>query len=330
MTESIQRLCAALWQLPGRLLHPGPALRARIYLLTVTLGLLVTLTAAGFQPVSWPAGLLAALSAVSFIGLVLSLLYMIPALLHHGRTLAGRLQDSAGRAGSAYRYYRFHFADDEYARSFLYAVPGCAASLLFALCNLITGLWSRSLWYTELALYYMLLCGLRIWLQACAYRRRHTPAPNTVQDWRTYGRCGLMLILLSLVLCGMVMLVVEKGYGKTYPGFLIYAVALWTFWKISAAIRHVLRANRGGAPLLRALRHVNYTDAMVSVLTLQTAMFAAFPAGDDQFVLTLNSLTGFAVFLLTLLQGLYMLGKAHRVSAQAADRKPGDGNSPGI
>ena len=56
--------------------------------------------------------------------------------------------------------------------------------------------------------------------------------------------------------------------------------------------------------LLSITRRIGYIDACVSILTLQTAMFASFAEGEEAFVKLMNGITGTAVCLMVLGLGI--------------------------
>ena len=113
----------------------------------------------------------------------------------------------------------------------------------------------------------------------------------------------------------MVILLGHSQGGKSYPGFTIYAVAAYAFYKIIAAVIHMVKVKRQGSPLLTILRRVNYIDACVSILTLQTAMFASFSAEGEAFMRTMNGMTGGIVSLMVLVLGILGVVLAKRMTA---------------
>ena len=70
--------------------------------------------------------------------------------------------------------------------------------------------------------------------------------------------------------------------GKTYPGWTIYAAAGYSFTKIILAAVHVIRARKKKEQSWIVIRDIGLVDASVSILTLQTAMFAAFSSDDRE------------------------------------------------
>lgn len=64
--------------------------------------------------------------------------------------------------------------------------------------------------------------------------------------------CGIVLMILDWALAGMTILVVRKNSGFTYPGMLIYLMAMYTFYAVITAVRNVIRFRKYGSPVLSA------------------------------------------------------------------------------
>ena len=110
---------------------------------------------------------------------------------------------------------------------------------------------------------------------------------------------------MAVVLCGAVVLLIREEGGKHYAGFLIFAVAAYTFYKIILAVINLIKVRRMKSPLLLAIRNIGYADALVAVLSLQTAI----GEGEEQNTQWMNGMTGVAVCLMILAIGIYMIRK---------------------
>ena len=127
------------------------------------------------------------------------------------------------------------------------------------------------------------------------------------KELRVYRRNSVMFLFLAVVLAGAAVLLVNSEGGKSYPGYAIYAVAAYTFYKIIMSTIQVLKVGKRKSPLLTITRRIGYIDACVSILTLQTAMFASFASGQEDFMLLMNAATGAVVCMMVLglgIQGL--------------------------
>lgn len=115
-------------------------------------------------------------------------------------------------------------------------------------------------------------------------------------------------LFLAVVLAGAVILLENSQGGKNYPGFTIYAVAAYTFYKIIMSTIQVIKVGKRKSPLLSITRRIGYVDACVSILTLQTAMFASFAQGEEALAKQMNGITGAVVCLMVFglgIQGIW-------------------------
>ena len=200
-------------------------------------------------------------------------------------------------------------------RTIMFTLPGFGLNVVFAVFNGVVAIVSKSGWYGSLAAYYLLLGVMRSGAIGYVRSSSQQESQNTRagRELKVYRRCGFLLLLMSFALGGSVFLMVREGNGKTYPGILIYAVAAYTFWKIARAIVNVIKARKTKSPLLMILRNIGYTDAFVSLLSLQTAMFAEFSEGENNYVQPINAATGIVVCLMILVMGVYIIHNSYKM-----------------
>lgn len=208
-----------------------------------------------------------------------------------------------------------HKATTDYRwRTMLFAVPGMVSNMIFAGFNGIIGLTSHSAWFGTLSAYYLLLSIMR--LGVVRQERRIGAIRDAQEQMRrelsVYRRNSVLFIFMAIVLAGAVVLLLHAQGGKDYPGLTIYAVAAYTFYKITMSTIQVIKVGKRKSPLLSITRRIGYIDACVSILTLQTAMFAAFGNGEEGLTRQMNGMTGAVVCLMVLglgIQGICCAGK---------------------
>lgn len=83
-----------------------------------------------------------------------------------------------------------------------------------------------------------------------------------------------------------------------------YAAAFYVFYRVILSIINMIKVNRWKSPLLMIIRKIGYIDACVSLLTLQTAMFASFADGQEELVRLMNGITGAVVSVMVLGMGI--------------------------
>ena len=221
---------------------------------------------------------------------------------------------------------------DARLRTVLTTLPGMGLNLIYAVFNGIVGIVNHSAWCGSLSAYYILLCVMRLlsvsyagkiysekrkWKKLQSNQKDEQKKDNsikmyTLRSWRVYHNCGIMLSVTSIALGGAVIMLVSGEGGKTYAGVLIYAVAAYTFYKLIVAVRNMIIAGKRDSALLRTLRNISYADALVSMLSLQTALFAAFGQDSEELIPLMNALTGTAVCLMIFILGIIMVHKSKR------------------
>ena len=203
-----------------------------------------------------------------------------------------------------------YFSDREFqVRISLYRSP--AISLGYVVWNLFCGIRYRSVWFGTLAVYHLLLTMMRFSL--LRYARHHAFGEDLRTEWRRYRFCGALLLVMNLALTSVVIMVVQDEKGFSYPGYLIYVMAIYAFYKIITAGKEMVQFRRTKSPVISAAKSVNLAAALVSMLTLETAMLAAFGANDSaHFREIMSGATGGAVCTLVLLLAIRMLYRAAR------------------
>lgn len=204
---------------------------------------------------------------------------------------------------------------DNRLRIVLTTLPGMGLNLIYAIFNGVVGIVSHSAWYGSLSAYYLLLCIMRFLAVSYArqlYTKKGQGGNLGQREWKVYKNCGIMLSVMSIALGGAVIVLVSGEGGKSYPGLMIYAVAAYTFYKLTMSIINMVKARKENSILLVTLRNIGYSDALVSLLSLQTALFAAFGQDSGDMVPTMNALTGGGICLLVLVLGVLMVRKAKK------------------
>lgn len=183
---------------------------------------------------------------------------------------------------------------------------GMTLNFFYVIFRIAAGIRYASVWFVYMAVYYLVLGGLRAYLAVC-YRRR---TPET--ERRCYRITAWLLFLLNIPMGGMIFLMVRTNSGYSYPGHIIYITAMYTFYAMTLSVINLVKFRRLGSPVLSAAKVLNLTSAMMSVLGLQTAMIARFSADGEDFRRMMNAITGGAVYGTVILIAVYMLFHSRR------------------
>lgn len=188
---------------------------------------------------------------------------------------------------------------------------GFTINLLYIVMKLVSGVYYRSAWFIALAAYYTLLAVMRF-LLLC--RRKWPEGKIRLElELRRYRLCGYVLLLMNLALSGIVAFMVRYDKGYEYPGTLIYAMAAYSFYAVIIAATNVIKFRRYESPMLSAAKAISLVAALVSILSLETAMLARFGSEDEPlFRKIMTGATGCGVCVIVLGMALFMIVKASK------------------
>lgn len=168
---------------------------------------------------------------------------------------------------------------------------------------------TRSAWYGALALYNVLLVatwgGLLLQNRKDEKRYKYDPTKLQREKVGTYRYCGIMIIALTVALTASVVQMVVDGAGFRLPHWAIYPFAAFALYRVAKAAYNVVKSTKYDDLVVRAARNIGLATALVSVLTLQTAIFAAFPPSFDPS--WLNAVAGIVVCCALIALGTFMI-----------------------
>ena len=206
-------------------------------------------------------------------------------------------------------FIRLYYEDALFnARVTLYL--GLAVNFLYAVFKLAAGLYFRSEWFAAIGVYYGILALLKftlVYQDLRAFRRNTTPGER--KEWRSYGRIGWLMLLMDVGLSGITVQVVKLNKSFSYPGYIVIAVAAYSFYRIIAAVVHLLKG-KNRRPIFSAAKIIDVSVAVTAMFTLQTAMFASFSPGLDMRLP--NIITGTAVAVIVTALAVSMIVRAER------------------
>ncbi|MDE6747535.1 MAG: hypothetical protein K2K21_00505 [Lachnospiraceae bacterium] len=184
---------------------------------------------------------------------------------------------------------------------------GFFINLLYIVMKLVSGIIYRSTWFVALAVYYILLAVMRFLLV------RRLNVKDETLELRRYRLCGLMLLFMNQALAGIVIFMVHRNQGFEYPGLLIYAMAAYAFYAVIIAVVNIVKTRRHKSPVLSAAKAINLVAALVSILSLETAMLSQFGGNDDpMFRKVMTGATGGGVCTIVIGMAIYMIWRANK------------------
>ena len=205
---------------------------------------------------------------------------------------------------------------------------GFFVNLLYAGIKMFSGILYRSVWFVTLAVYYILLAVMRASLlhyvrkaKVCLKMQTRS-GKSKASEWRRYRLCGSILLFMNIALAGIVILVVHQNSGFEYPGVLIYIMAMYAFYAAITAVWNVVKFWRYGSPVMSAAKVINLTAALVSMLSLETAMLTQFGAGDDpMFRQIMTASTGAGISIIVPGMAVFMIMRSTKQLRQIKQEK---------
>lgn len=170
---------------------------------------------------------------------------------------------------------------------------------------LIMAIMSKTAWYFTITVYYIILAFMK---GNVFYSKRKYG--TEIKEARALRFSGIMFIVMTVAFSGIIVLIYKANHYFEYAGLLIYAVAAFTFYKLSVGIFNIIKASKHDDLYVQNIRNINLASALISIIMLQVAMFQAFsPSSNSGFA---NALTGAGVSAIILIMGILMIIKANK------------------
>ncbi len=196
-------------------------------------------------------------------------------------------------------------------RKIVFAIFTFLMNILFSVFNAYMGIASRSVWYGALAGFYIALAFLRGGVLVYHKNRIGKKIQNDeLLKAKVYRNSGIIILILNVALSSAIAQMVFSDAHFTYMGWTIFAFAFYAFYKITTSIIGFIKARTQADLTVKAIVNINFIDAIVSILALQTALLATFSEGDIN-VSLFNTFTGIVVSLLSISTGVYMIVSAN-------------------
>ncbi|MBQ8904260.1 MAG: hypothetical protein IJY73_10655 [Oscillospiraceae bacterium] len=183
-----------------------------------------------------------------------------------------------------------------------------AVNILYVGVNIVSGFLYHTAWFFILAFYYTILAVMRFLL--VRFVNHVGIGTDRFKELRRSRLCGYILLTVNLALSAAVLMILYQNKGYEYHGILIYVMAAYTFYITTLAIINLIKYRKLGSPVMSMAKIINMAAALVSMLSLETAMFSQF--GKD--MSTENKqifimLTGAGVSIVIITMSVYSIVK---------------------
>lgn len=149
-----------------------------------------------------------------------------------------------------------------------------AVNILYIGVNIVSGFLYNTAWFFVLAFYYTILAVMRFLL--VRFVNGVGIGENRFRELRRSRLCGYILLTVNLALSGAVLMILYQNKGYEYHGILIYVMAAYTFYVTTVAIVNLVKYRKLGSPVMSMTKIISMAAALVSMLSLETAMFSEF------------------------------------------------------
>ena len=179
-------------------------------------------------------------------------------------------------------------------------------NLLYVAMNAISGIVYRTFWFGIFAVYYGIIAIMRFLL--VRYVGKNPIGDNHFGELKRARLCAVILLTVNLALSGAVLMMVYFDRGFQYQGFLIYGIALYTFYITVTAIIDMEKYRKNKSPVMSITKVIKMASALFSMLFLETAMFAQFGAETSAEAKRLMiMLTGAGISVVVVFMAIYMI-----------------------
>lgn len=201
------------------------------------------------------------------------------------------------------------FLADYTFRTILTTLPAFLINVAYTVYNGVIGIMNQSVWFITMAVYYSLLGIMRY--RAVSTGRKISRLDDREQirkkELSVIKTDGILLLVLNLALSGVVLLTIAQDTAKRYSEIMVISIAAYTFYKITMAVVNMVKVRKRMSPILITIRNIGAADALVSMLTLQAAMFASFQDKNSLNTNQMNAITGLSVCILISILGISMI-----------------------
>lgn len=179
-------------------------------------------------------------------------------------------------------------------------------NFLYAGVNILSFALYRSMWFVILAGYYMILAVMRFLL--VRYVRKNGIGKNRLGELKSARLCSYILLTVNFALSSAVLMILYQNRGFEYHGIFIYIMAVYTFYSTTHAIVDLVKYRKYNSPVMTTTKVIALSAALVSMLSLETAMFSQF--GQDmapEHKWLMIALTGAGVSIIVVTMSIYII-----------------------
>ena len=220
------------------------------------------------------------------------------------KTLPGYYKAARGKVYE--NKYANRYLTDAAFKTHVNLYRSLAINLIYVVINAVSSILFSTAWFAIFAVYYATMAIMRFLL--VRYVSKNRIGSNRLKELQCSRLCACVLMTVNLVLSGAVLMMVYHHRGFDYQGILIYVMAMYTFYTTTTAIIDLIKYRRYNSPIMSMSKVIKMAAALVSMLSLETAMFSQFGgdmAPEHQRIMIM--LTGAGVSIIVVAMAIYMI-----------------------
>lgn len=172
------------------------------------------------------------------------------------------------------------------------------------------GMYFKSFWFITFAVYYFVLWEMK--LSLVKNMKNDSFEKNIMSKYKMLRKTGLVLLLLNFILLGIIVLIFYQNQTISYSGNLIYIIAMYDFYLIISASISIFRHRNVQNPVVLASKCINFTVAMIAMISLEVAMIYEFGNNDIIYRNVMISITTFVVVIVNSLIAVALMVKSNQ------------------
>lgn len=202
--------------------------------------------------------------------------------------------------------YASRYLTDPVFRTHVSLYISLGINLLYVAVNAVSAAVYSTAWFGIFAVYYTIMAVMRFLL--LRYMHRNAIGQSRFGELKRSRLCAYILMFVNLILTGAVLMMVTFDRGFSYRGILIYVMAMYTFYITVSAVIDLFKYRKLGSPVMSVSKIIKFAQALVSMLFLETAMFAQF-GGDmaPEYQRLMIMLTGGGIALIVVIMAVYVI-----------------------
>ena len=177
---------------------------------------------------------------------------------------------------------------------------------IYAIFTLFLGHWHSSNWYLSIAAYYILLAIMRFSL--LYYSRSNKAGEDLLSELNRFRFCGIILLIMNTALSAMTIYQTIKNREFAHHGVTTAALGLFTLSLFALSIINVIKYKKFNSPVLFAAKLISFVSALVSMLSLETAVISKLGAYiSDKAQKIIMGISAFTVLAIIGYIGVFMV-----------------------